>query len=186
MRVSLDYDPALRGHAGIARYVQALTQHLLQADESLQLYLVGPRTADRPRHPRIHPVTHGLSARAWRLRLLLAHYAGWSLDSMLPPVDLFHATDYVFPPQSRAIHRVVVSIHDLSIIKSPGLHTWMNRLSLRLFLRLLRQHRHHIITPSAAVRHDVIQLLHYDPTRVHIVYDGVHERARAPNHQQRS
>jgi hypothetical protein len=173
VRVALDYDPALRGHAGIARYVRRLTTHLLEEGGDLHLFLLGSTTAGMPRHPRVTAVAHGLSPKAWRLRLLAAHYLGWSADPLLPKVDIFHATDYAFPPESPNSGRVVVTVHDVSAVTTPDTLTLMNRMALQLFFRRLKQCQYQIVAPSASVAKQVVRLLRYNPTQVTVVPLGV-------------
>jgi glycosyltransferase involved in cell wall biosynthesis len=176
VRVALDYDPALRSRGGgVARYVKQLVPRLLEEDPGLELYLVGSRAQGMPVHPRVHAVAHGLSARAWRLRLLVALATNRSLGGLLPRVDVFHATDYVFPPEGPDVGRVVVTIHDVSVVTHPATHTWLNRASLRLFMEVLRRKRYHVITPSQAVSRELSQQLGYPGSLITVIPHGATE-----------
>jgi hypothetical protein len=180
MKVALDYDPALRGEAGVARYVRELVPHLLEADEALELHLVGRRSHGMPVHPRIRHVAHGMAPRRWRLTLLASLAVNRLVGVSLPEVDIFHATDFAFPPAGARIRRVVVTIHDLSTLTHASTHTLLNRVALWLFLMALRMRRYHVITPSEAAARAVVRHLAYPASLVTPISLGVNTRLVGP------
>jgi hypothetical protein len=169
VRVAIDYDPALRAQSGIARYVRELVPRLLEADPEIELYLIGSRSEGMPVHPRVCPIVHGLSPRLWRVRLLLAHFLGKPRLFAPPGTDIYHATDYAFPPEGPGTGRVIVTVHDLSVFTHPGTHTWPNRVALRLFMYLLRRRRHCVMTPSRVVAEELVRRLDYPAANIFVV-----------------
>ena len=150
LRVAVDYDPALRAQDGIARYTRSLVDAMLAADESMELFLFGSTAVGMPVHPRVSPVVHGMSPRWWRVRLLLAHFAGIPVMRNLPSVDLFHATDFVFPPTCSSMPLVIVSLHDVTTVSNRTMHTLFHRIITGIFMTILKQSPHHILVPTEA------------------------------------
>lgn len=150
LRVAIDYDPALRAQDGIARYTRSLVDAMLAADESMELFLFGSTAVGMPVHPRVTPVVHGMTPRWWRVRLLLAHFAGVPVMRELPEVDLFHATDFVFPPTSDHMPLVIVSLHDVTTITSRRMHTFVHSIVTEIFMTILQKSSNHILVPTSA------------------------------------
>jgi len=150
LRVAIDYDPALRAQDGIARYTRSLVDAMLAADESMELFLFGSTAVGMPVHPRVTPVVHGMTPRLWRVRLLLAHFAGVPAMREFPEVDLFHATDFVFPPTSDRVPMVLVSLHDVTTVSNRTMHTFSHRIVTGIFMTILKKSPHHILVPTEA------------------------------------
>lgn len=148
-RVGLDYRPALLGSAGIARSVRELARELA-VSEDIEPRLFGHSLA---RCRRMDPPVGGLRrlpipgrALPWLSRL------GLGADRLLGGVDVFHWTDYIYPPVSSA--RTVVSIHDMSFADDPSFHGGGSRV---LFDRARRaiEGADHVICPTEATRRAV-------------------------------
>ena len=150
LRVAIDYDPALRAQDGIARYTRSLVDAMLAADESLELFIFASTTVGMPVHPRVTPVVHGMTPRWWRVRLLLAHFAGIPVMREMPEVALFHATDFVFPPTSDRVPMVLVSLHDVTTVSNRTMHTFSHRIVTGIFMTILKKSPHHILVPTHA------------------------------------
>ena len=150
LRVAIDYDPALRAQDGIARYTRSLVDAMLAADESMDLFLFASTAVGMPVHPRVTPVVHGMTPRLWRVRLLLAHFAGVPAMREFPEVDLFHATDFVFPPTSDRVPMVLVSLHDVTTVSNRTMHTFSHRIVTGTFMTILKKSPHHILVPTEA------------------------------------
>ncbi len=150
LRVAIDYDPALRARDGIARYTRCLVDAMLAIDPTIELFLVASTAVGMPVHPRVRPLVHGMSPRWWRIRLLLAHLVGASVLRDMPPVDVFHATDFVFPPTSDRLPSVVVSLHDVTTVTHARMHSTLHRLVTGAFLEVLRRSTNHILVPTEA------------------------------------
>jgi glycosyltransferase involved in cell wall biosynthesis len=184
-RVVLDGFPLQVRSAGVALYTEELARAIAQLQPLAELTLFGMHAALLPRRPRHHggasPWPPNLR---WSRSLLYPLIMGQpfpalprliALERVLPWADVFHATNFVCP-RSRRIP-VVVTVHDLTLLRHPELGT---RRLRRLVSRVGPEVRaaHHVIADSAATRHDLIELLAVPPERIHVVHLGCHARFR--------
>ncbi|MGH7150310.1 MAG: hypothetical protein ACREIU_06420, partial [Planctomycetota bacterium] len=100
MRVGIDYRPALLQRTGIGRYVRELVRSLGPAEGAPDLALFGESFA-RIRVPESRAL--GAGARLYRRRipgrlLPLLSRVGIGADDLVGGVDLFHYTDFIYPP----------------------------------------------------------------------------------------
>jgi glycosyltransferase involved in cell wall biosynthesis len=83
------------------------------------------------------------------------------------PVDVVHFTNYLAPLTGDL--RYVVSVHDLTLLLFPHLHTVRKRLlTAGLVSRVARRARL-VLTPSESSRRDAVTLLGLDPGRVRMI-----------------
>ena len=181
MRVALDGQPLLTPLAGVGHYTRQLIHALARADAGHRYYVVVPRPLRALRRrsvlsgfpePNVELVVPGwwptMRARLQR-RLGRAAELG---QGLVPPCDVFHATNNVFPYRVRAA-RSVLTIHDLTLLLFPEWHP-ADRLALMApALEPAVRRADHVITPSQATRNDVLKLLPVDPERVSVVPEGV-------------
>ena len=161
MRVGLDATPLLGPRTGVGRYVAGLAGALatLAGPEPEELALV-PFTwrgtaglpAAAPAGPRVR-----IGRRRAPARLL---QAAWSrlpwppVEWLSGPVDVFHATNFTAPPTSRAA--TVVTVHDLTYLRHPGMVTDASARYRDLVPRALRRGAL-VVTPTTAVATEVAQ-----------------------------
>jgi glycosyltransferase involved in cell wall biosynthesis len=121
MRIAIDYTAAIRQGAGIGVYVRNLVNAMLALDQENRYTFItsGRATAERP-------FPHAENARSrnigipdrvlnilwyrWRIPLPVTLFTG--------PTDIYHGPDFVLPPLSKKV-RKVVTIHDLAFIEHP-------------------------------------------------------------------
>jgi glycosyltransferase involved in cell wall biosynthesis len=72
-----------------------------------------------------------------------------------------------------ALPRTVVTIHDLGFIRFPERYKKAKRLYLHALTALSAKRAKHLITPSEAIRREVIELLKIKPERVTAIAEGV-------------
>jgi glycosyltransferase involved in cell wall biosynthesis len=182
MKVALDATPLLGPRTGIGRYVAGLAEALagLAGPEPAELVLVpfswrGTRDlpAAAPRGPRVR---HG--RRRVPARLLQAAWARlpWPpVEWLSGPVDVFHATNFAAPPTRRAA--VVVTVHDLTYLRSPEMVTDASARYRTLVPRAL-QRGAVVCTPTAAVASEVADEYHLPPDRLVVTPLGVDDTWR--------
>lgn len=121
MYIALDYTAGRHQGAGVGQYTRSLVQALLQQESSHQYLLL---SSGRPRQAYPFPQASNVRTRSllipdryltvlwYRLRLpVLANY-------FTGAVDVYHGLDFVLPPLSRTI-RKVVTVHDLAYLEHP-------------------------------------------------------------------
>jgi glycosyltransferase involved in cell wall biosynthesis len=180
MNITVDISPAVHHHAGLGRYAQELLAALLEQDHVNRYcaFYYAPRGAERPDPPldRVPAQTLRLSAKPWRMSVLLAYFTGATLDRWLPSSDLFHATDHLLPPLRHSCS--VFTIHDLIFRFYPEYHLPLNRWYLSLMLPRFMRRADAIIAVSENTRRDVARWMRIPPDKVKVIYEGVNPAFR--------
>lgn len=147
MRVALDATPLMLENGGLRRYTSELTA-ALRAEFPQDEYLL---LSDQPVPPR-----NVLLRRWWS--------CGLPLELLRRRVDVFHGTDFAVP--YLPVCPSVMTVHDLSPWLDPSWHDKADRVRRRtpVLIRLGLTRR--IITPTEAIRRQVIEHLRMHPDRV--------------------
>jgi glycosyltransferase involved in cell wall biosynthesis len=174
MHITIDLSPAVHHHAGIGRYAHELTAALtaLDRDNEYSAFYNAPRGDERPNPPldRLPARTLRLAARPWRLRVMLADLLGLTQDQLLPPCDVFHATDHLLPPLSHA--RTVLTVFDLTFRLFPQHHLPLNRWYSTLMLPRFARRADAILTISENTRRDLLNWIRLPADKVRVTYLG--------------
>lgn len=157
MIVGIDIEAAAVGTAGIARYVTGLVGGILDHPQDIEeLHLFSPHRISKFDHPLVRWHLHGKSPRAWRTALLSSHLGLGHPLADTQYLDVYHATDLVFPIQSSRIGSIVVTVHDLTPITHRATHGLIHSLATQIFYHILVRCQHQVITPSLHVRNSVL------------------------------
>lgn len=171
LRIALDALPLQVRSAGVARYVRGLLDGLTALDAGLDLRLFGlpwpwpsPRAAHWPATVRAvsslrYPPVMGIGLPR------LVH-----LESALGELDLFHATAYAVPRRRRV--PVVLTVHDLTLLRAPELGTPALRRSVRRAAARAAEAQL-VIADSQATRRDLIELAQVAAAAIRVVPLGV-------------
>lgn len=145
-------------------------------DSPYRLFVAGARARGLPPPPGAN--------FAWRAaRLSTRAFAWlWHRARALPPVEwwtgplrLFHATDFVLPP-NRPETRTLLTVHDLTFVRapetaSPRLRRYLDRVVPRSVARA-----DHILADSQATKDDLAALYGTAPEKITVLYSGVEAR----------
>lgn len=121
MRIAFDYTAGIRQEAGIGHYVRSLLDAMLALDVTNEYTLL---TSGRPTKERPFPAAPNVRGRSVLLPDRYLNILWYRMRAPLPAqwftgkVDLYHGPDFVLPPLSKHI-RKVVTIHDLAFLKHP-------------------------------------------------------------------
>lgn len=163
MKIGLDVRNVLIARTGIARYTTELAvelSRLARAGAALDLRLF----ADSMYPPVEAERAADLARRAGRplsrvrvpgrLTELLGRF-GWGVDLRLGGVDVFHLTDYSYPPIARA--RTVMTVHDVSFDLDATWHTrdFRERMLPRFERALSAATR--VIVPAAETKRRLVE-----------------------------
>lgn len=165
MRLGLDATPMLEQTSGVPRYCRELVAALggLSGDDRPDMTLVAFSWRG------VLPAVPGtwVATRRVPARLLMAAWqrGPWPPVELLSGAcDVFHGTNFLSPPTRRAAS--VVTVHDLAFLTHPGTVRARSRDHTTLLPRALRRPRTVVVTPSQAVRSDVIERLGVAADRV--------------------
>jgi alpha-1,3-rhamnosyl/mannosyltransferase len=174
MRIAIDATPLLLRSAGVKNHLY----HWLTALRRCS----GPhRIAAFPWVGATGPLDHERSVLGawptfWRLGLLYALNAPANpgLDILASRADLFHATNQLRRPIRRA--RLTATIHDLTALTRPDLHTAANVQADSGFADRVLKRAAGLIAVSEHTRQDAIRLLGIPPEKIETIHPGIDER----------
>ena len=159
-------------NAGPSRYATNLVQALLaQPSEHRFTVFLNEQVRGLPFEPA-RPArvirTRAPTSRTG-VRVLWEHLlAPWHIAAKR--LDVVHSMLNVVPLASPTRH--VVTVHDLSFMRTPGAHPTHRRWYLTAATWLSARRARVVLADSSATKHDVIELLGIDESRVHVVYPG--------------
>ena len=185
MRITLDVSPAIHRHAGLGRYARELLAALAAQDKTNE-YVAFSHAPTSERPPGLLPdrvplYTVPLSAKPWRMTVLLANLTGMTMDPWLPRGDIFHATEHLLPPLKDA--RTVFTLHDLIFQFFPEYHLPLNReFLIHAMPRFLRR-ADAIIAVSECTKRDAVHFYKLPPDKITVIYEGVNPALRQVNDQ---
>lgn len=179
MRITLDLSPYVHRHAGLGRYAGELLNAMVRLapeNEYTGLYHAAreQEVAGLPANVKIVRVP--MSAKPWRMSVLLAYYANLTMDRWLPPQDIFHGTDHLLPPLKNG--KSIFTIHDLIFRFFPEYHLPLNRRFLDLMLPKFMRRADAIIAVSGNTRRDVTRLMNIPAEKMTVIPEGVSPRFR--------
>jgi len=173
MKVGIDAYPAFFQAGGIARYARALINAITR-EQDLVLFF----NRFRERRTTWKPDNDDLSIRQWvfprRLVNGLWNQLGWPpIERWCGPIDLFHGLHFVLPPVRKALR--VLTVHDLTFLKYPDYFSdrRLNERGYRQELPRALERADRVIAVSTQTRDDLVQLMHFPPERIRVIYEGV-------------
>jgi len=186
VRVILSVDAIFPPLTGIGRYASELLSGLRDADgvDSLRFFLHG-RFVSRPAAPAGEGGAAQRPSLAARLRTRLARselaVRGYSaLQPRLAarrlahhPDHVFHSPNFLLPPLAGP---GIATIHDLSTERYPDYHPAARVALMHRAIPEAVERASALITPSEAIRHEVIERYGVAPERVHCIPMGVDPR----------
>jgi glycosyltransferase involved in cell wall biosynthesis len=149
MRVGFDVSPLLQTQAGTARYVTGLVDEL-----------------ERIPGLEVSRLSFGGSGRAWALARDLAWYLAL-LPLQARSLDVLHCTTFRAPLASRV--PTVVTVHDLAVLRFPGLFTAWTRLYARTWLRPTLRAADRVIAVSEFTKRETVALAGVPEERIRVV-----------------
>jgi glycosyltransferase involved in cell wall biosynthesis len=175
LRVALDLSCALdTPRTGVGNVALYQTQALGDLDTPLDLRLFATRSFHAARglpelegcftQERIIPYAGHLKRMAW------VHLNAPPLEWFVGPCDIAHGLFHLLPAARGA--KRVVTIHDLSFLRFPEMHTLETTELHGAMVRHAAREADGIIAVSESTRSEIVELLDVDPARVHVVHNG--------------
>jgi glycosyltransferase involved in cell wall biosynthesis len=155
VRVGIDVAPLVLDNAGTARYVRGVLGEL-----------------EHRRELEVRRLTWGGSGRV----TAVARDIGWypvALPLQSHGLDVLHCTTFRAPLRSRV--PVVVTVHDLAVIRFPELFTTWTRLYARTLLRPVLRAATRILAVSEFTKRDVVTLAGVPADRIDVAYNAADE-----------
>jgi alpha-1,3-rhamnosyl/mannosyltransferase len=175
VRIAYDGVPLIGERFGIGHYTDQLIRAVARADRDTRSVVVCPWPVNpfRPvpllsfADPNVELPRPGLWDRL-RRRVREAFGVPATLEALVGPVDVFHATNFLLThPVDRA--KRVVTFHDLTVLLFPQWHPEKRLREMRVGLPVSAAVADRIIAVSHATKDDVVKHLGVDPERVAVV-----------------
>jgi glycosyltransferase involved in cell wall biosynthesis len=107
----------------------------------------------------------------WRLSMLATQIMRFSLyEHLLPPGQLYHATEHLLPYLKRP---TVLTVHDLIFERYPEHHTPRNRWFLKFAMPRFVRAADAIIAVSQHTKRDLVDLYDTPAEKIHVIYEGL-------------
>ena len=180
MRIVVDVAPLSHQRTGVGNYVRGSLRGLVEASRGADEVLAFAPVSRRGRR-EVDAAIAGIGVgrrlpvvpAAHALRTLWSRAGRPPVERVLGPLDVFHFSDWMYPPQRGGVRSTMV--HDLVPLHFPE---WVH----------VRTHRMHgakyshaakacdvVMVNSRFTGADVVETLGVPPERVHVAYPGVDE-----------
>jgi glycosyltransferase involved in cell wall biosynthesis len=181
VRIVVDVSPLARPRTGIGNYIRGMVAGLTEAaggeHEVVALGPSGPRGRAR--------IREALAGLPIELRLPLVPHAlrqAWSrtqrlsVERVVGPLDVFHFSDWMFPPQRRGLR--ATTVHDLVPLRFPE---WVEPETVRMHgpkYEHAARTCDRIFVNSRFTGGEVVELLRVPEERIRVAYPGIDPRFR--------
>ncbi|MBZ5607396.1 MAG: glycosyltransferase family 4 protein [Acidobacteriia bacterium] len=161
MKIALDATPLTVPSGGVRRYTEELSRALAENFPADEFWLLSDQRFD----PRVNGLANLKAGRGPR-NLLERRWWSWGLQRQIARlgIELFHGTDFAVP--YLPVCPSVMTFHDMSPWMDPAWHSQADRVRNRTPLLLRLGLATLVITPSEAVRKQVIERFHLQAARV--------------------
>lgn len=167
MRIGLDGYPLVAPKTGVGHYTFELAIEVarLAPEHSFELIAPASLPPDILDHISSYP---NLKAVSVKTNLLTGRWWAVGLPQYLRrvPVDVFHGTNYEVPLAKR--DRNVLTVHDLSIFTHAETHDRRIGRRARRRLPIMVRAAARIITPTEAVKRELVERFRIDPAKVFV------------------
>ncbi|MBA7619372.1 D-inositol-3-phosphate glycosyltransferase [subsurface metagenome] len=194
MKIGIDISRYIDKSAGVGIYAANLLKYLLKIDADNQylgytfFYSCEPEGWNNPsdagifsdyyRSPNIY-TNFKLNKINWSTNTMKKRWSKASIEgkeNILGNVDVIHSTAFIIPELLKA--KLVVTIHDLSFLLFPELHTEVNIRLLMRNLIYINSRPDKIICDSEQTKKDVIKYFHVPEEKLIVIYLGVNDSFR--------
>jgi glycosyltransferase involved in cell wall biosynthesis len=178
MRIGIDISPIQYAGTGVARYTEALIEHLLLQKgihEYTLFYSSFGNVSAMERFTQHTGVQSHVQLKSFPIPEFMLHFL-WNDHHMFPielligKQDVFFYSDWLMPPFSR---KKVTTVHDLAFMKYPEtVHPYILKTQQKRFERLIKED-FAIICDSYATQKDLLDLYPIYKDKTTVIYPGV-------------
>ncbi|OGG11293.1 hypothetical protein A2Z00_02310 [Candidatus Gottesmanbacteria bacterium RBG_13_45_10] len=179
MRIGIDISQIVYEGTGVGNYVRRLVSELVNLDKTNSYVLFGASLRQQGKLLSYYRSLHCDSSRVrlcvlpippTLLDLLWNILHVLSIERFIGHVDVFWSSDWTQPPLHHA--RGITTIHDVSIFRYPK--SFSNTI-INVQKRRLEQAKKEcdaFLCDSLVTKQDVIDFLHIEAKKLHVVYPG--------------
>lgn len=170
MRIGIDARFYSSSFTGIGRYVHELLDNLLKIDQKNHYTVF----FNQPEFEKYSPPRRGVE----KVLANATHYSfaeQWHFCKTLKRanLDIMHFTHFNAPVLYRKPS--IVTIHDLTLSLYPGkkMAGFIERTAYNFVIRLIVRRAKKIIAVSQHTKKDLVNILHADPKKIEVIYEGI-------------
>ncbi len=168
MKIAYDGSGLTPPLTGVGNYIQQLLTHLLRIDRDNRYWLLAHR------RPYLEPWLNGEGG----VQRVPAHFPNrlfwmqcilpFTLRALQP--DVAHFPNFVAPLVN--LDNLVVTVHDLSLLRFPEMHSPRQRVLMRPLVQPTARRARAIITVSEQSKREIVQRLGVAAQNVHVIYEA--------------
>lgn len=176
-RIGYDAKRLFNNFTGLGNYSRTLLKNLADYYPDFEYFLFTPRVQKNSETHffltsplyHVHHQQQGNKA-LWRSR-------GIRKDLKEQGIQLYHGLSHEIPfGMEKTGIPAVVTIHDLIFKHYPDQYTWIDRQIYDRKFKYACQHANAVIAISESTKQDIVDLYRIPPEKVHVIYQGCHER----------
>lgn len=179
MRVGFDAKRLFNNFTGLGNYSRFIVGALSEFDPASEFYLFSPKVRAHPdvdplvSRKNVHVVTPPQWNKSTRTTTL---WRSWlqSYDPSMKELDVFHGLSHELPWDLPSRVKKVVTIHDLIFLRFPKLYNPIDVAIYKAKAKSACATADKVIAISEQTKTDLEQMLHVDPSKIEVVYQGVH------------
>lgn len=180
MKVAFDISQLVYRGTGVANYTKNVVENLITHDE-VEVVLFGSSLRKYDRLLNYYNSIKNLgNVKAYFYRLpqsflslLWNNLHLFNIDHLLPPIDIFHSSDWIQPPTTA---KKITTIHDLVVYKYEELsHPYIVKTQKKR-LEWVKKECDLISADSLATKNDIVDILNIDPQKIAVIYPGVDKK----------
>ena len=178
MRIVVDVSPLSHMRTGVGNYIRGSLAGIVEASAGAdEIVAFAPASARGKREIESALAGVGVERRlpvlpaAHALRTAWSRTGAPSLERIVGPLDVFHFSDWMYPPQGGGLRSTMV--HDLVPVHHPE---WVHARTRRMHGAKYRHAAETcdvVIVNSRFTGDDVAETLGVDRARIHVAYPGV-------------
>ncbi len=181
MKICVDIQPAVTQRAGVGRFTQVLSEHLVRqstGEDQLRLFYFDFKRKGRPvdvEGAELSPcrwLPGSVAQQCWK-RLGFPPFNWFAGEA-----DLYHFNNFVVPPLTRG--KSLVTVYDMSFLRHPECAEEKNRIYLEGSIRDSVRRADGILTISQFSADEIVDFVPEAKGRVHVAYPGIGEDFGAP------
>jgi glycosyltransferase involved in cell wall biosynthesis len=173
--------PLLSKFTGIAKYTFEISKRILLLDQRIDATFYYGYFKKKLIFPNVADIPHEESATRKIKRLITSNYVFkkvarqgmlFSLYLLRKECDLYWEPNIVPIKHINSKH-LITTIHDLSFLIYPDWHPKETREYFKKHFLNNVSKSDRIITVSHFIKNEISELLHFDPSRIHVINNGV-------------
>jgi len=174
MHIGYDAKRAFLNNTGLGNYSRWLIKGIVTYYPDNRYVLYTPNTKDNRHLTEINRLQHIQTVTpSGKFLLPLWRTKGIVKNLKQDGIQLYHGLSHELPLGIRNSGiKSVLTVHDVIVLRYPQYFGWINRFIYKAKLQYACKAADQIIAISEKTKNDLIELLHVDPAKITVIYQG--------------